>query len=205
MLVFIDESGDTGLKMAEGSSEFFVVALVIFEDYEKANACDQRIGLLKEELGLHPKDEFKFSKLSRDKREAFFRAVVPYPFCYFGITIQKKKLRGEGFKFKESFYKCVCKYVFQNAGTHLRDAIVVIDGSGSREFKRQLGNYLRRNTDDGAIRNVKMQSSHNNYLIQLADMVVGAIHRSFANNKPDKEVYRDLIRRKEKNVQLWPK
>lgn len=31
MLVFIDESGDSGLKIGEGSSRYFTVGLVIFE------------------------------------------------------------------------------------------------------------------------------------------------------------------------------
>jgi len=51
MLVFIDESGDPGLKIEKGSSRFFTIALVIFEDKEEALACDQRIKLLKRELG----------------------------------------------------------------------------------------------------------------------------------------------------------
>ena len=37
MLVFIDESGDTGRKLEKGSSKFFVVALVIFEDHDEAS------------------------------------------------------------------------------------------------------------------------------------------------------------------------
>jgi hypothetical protein len=32
MLVFIDDSGDPGFKLDRGSTPFFVIALVIFED-----------------------------------------------------------------------------------------------------------------------------------------------------------------------------
>lgn len=204
MLVFIDESGDTGLKVAQGSSEYFVVALVTFEDHDDAAGCDQRIGLLRKELGLRDVDEFKFSKLPGAKREAFFDAVIPYSFFYFGIAIRKGKLHGKGFQFKESFYKYACSLVFENAKPYLKDAIVVIDGSGTREFKQQLDSYLRRKTGSGVIRKLKIQSSHNNNLIQLADMVVGAIHRSLLN-KPDREVYRRRISSKEMSVQVWPK
>ena len=35
MLVFIDESGDTGLKIEKGSSRYFVIALVSFEENEE--------------------------------------------------------------------------------------------------------------------------------------------------------------------------
>ncbi len=32
MLVFIDDSGDAGFKLGKGSSEFFVISAVIFDD-----------------------------------------------------------------------------------------------------------------------------------------------------------------------------
>ncbi len=32
MLIFIDDSGDTGIKFDRGSSRFFVISLLIFDD-----------------------------------------------------------------------------------------------------------------------------------------------------------------------------
>lgn len=60
MLVFIDESGDPGLKIEKGSSRYFTVSLVVFEDKEEALACDQRIGLLRRELGWEQKKRISF-------------------------------------------------------------------------------------------------------------------------------------------------
>jgi hypothetical protein len=50
MLVFIDESGDPGLKPDSGSSDYFIVTLVVFEDNDEALATDHRIECLKKEL-----------------------------------------------------------------------------------------------------------------------------------------------------------
>lgn len=36
MLVFLDESGDPGLKLKQGSSQYFIVTIVIFEDKDEA-------------------------------------------------------------------------------------------------------------------------------------------------------------------------
>lgn len=204
MLVFIDESGDTGRKIEKGSSRYFVVVLAVFEDNEEAVACDQRIQLLKKELRLSKGQEFKFNKMRREQREIFLRAVMPYSFFYFGIIIDKdpKKLYGDGFNVKESFYKYACSLVFENAKPYLKDAIVVIDGSGSREFKRQLQTYLKRKVG-GLIRKVKVQSSHSNNLIQLADMIAGAVHRSLGK-KGDAKVYRPILKPREVRVQIWP-
>jgi hypothetical protein len=87
MLVFIDESGDTGLKIEKGSSKYFVIVLVSFEENEEAIACDQRIKLLKRELKMPEGFEFKFSKLRKEQRIKFFESVLPYSFFYFGIVI----------------------------------------------------------------------------------------------------------------------
>jgi hypothetical protein len=206
MLVFVDESGDSGFKVEQGSSQFFTVALVIFEEHDEATACDQRIELLKRELKLPTEFEFKFNRLRKEQREKFFEAVLPYSFFYFGIIINKDpaKLYGKGFRIKESFYKYACSLVFENAKPYLREATVIIDGSGSREFKRQLSAYLRRKVGANVIKKVKIQPSHSNNLLQMADMVAGAIQRSLSQ-KGDRHIYRKLIGTKEIYVQTWPK
>lgn len=187
MLVFIDESGDSGLKVDQGSSRFFVVTLVMFEDNEEAVACDQRIQLV---------------------RRAFLNAVSPYNFFYYGIVINKdlSKLWGEGFRNKSSFYKYACGLVFENAKERLRDAVVVIDRSGSLEFKNQLAKYLRRKVNtpgERLITKVKMQRSEGNNLLQLADYVAGIINRS-VQKKPKGDLYRKMLAHREIRVQTWP-
>ncbi len=144
MLVFLDESGDTGLKLDGGSSKFFTVAMIVFEDHDEAQDADDRIALLRRELGKPATFEFHFKENGDRVRQAFFEAVVPYNFFYFGFVINKAKLYGPGFHFKESFYKYVCGLIFENAKPHLDNAIVKIDGSGDREFRRQLETYLKK-------------------------------------------------------------
>ncbi len=209
MLVFVDESGDPGLKLGAGSTPYFIVTLVVFEDNDEALAADQRIQLLKGELGLRSEFEFKCSRANRQFREAFLSAVAQYEFFYLSIVINKAKLTGPGFKFKDSFYKYACNLVFQNAKPYLDRATVVIDGSGSRDFRRQLSSYLRKRINSaewGAhyIAKIKVQDSRTNNLLQLADMVCGAVARSHGSKK-DAPVYRRLIAHREIYVQVWPK
>lgn len=209
MLVFIDESGDTGLKIGQGSSRYFVISLVIFEDHKEAEACDKRISLLSRELGYPEGFLFHFKDNSHRVRMAFLQAVAPYDFFYFGFILNKdpQKLWGEGFKIKESLYKSVCSYVFENAKPYLKDAIVVVDKTGKKVFRSQLAKYLKRkiNTDGkDVIREVKMQPDRGNNLLQLADYVAGVINR-YQQGKKFSEEYRRFIAHKEIYVQLWPK
>jgi hypothetical protein len=209
MLVFIDESGDPGMKLEGTSSRLFTVTLLVFEDNDEALAADQRIGLLKRELRFPDQFEFHFNKLRPDYREAFLKALSPYDWFYFSIIINKEKLTGKGFQFPDSFYKYTCGLVFENAKPYLDEATVIIDGSGSRQFRRQLSAYLRKRVNapkDGSrhIHKVKLQDSQQNHLLQMADMVCGAVARSFTP-KDDATNYRRIISHREMYVQFWPK
>ncbi|MCK6486505.1 MAG: DUF3800 domain-containing protein [Phycisphaerae bacterium] len=209
MLVFVDESGDPGMKLERASSPYFVVTAVLFEDHDEAGACDQRIDLIRRELGLPETVEFHFNKSSRRVREYFLQEVAPYQFFYIAVVLNKRKLFGPGFRYKASFYKYTVNLVFQNAKPYLRDAIVVIDRSGGDDFRRQLAAYLTRkmNDKDGPrlVRKVKTERSHNNNLLQLADMLCGAVSRTFRADRTDNQAYRALIRHRELNVQVWPR
>ena len=210
MLVFVDESGDPGLKLDEGSSKYFIVTLVIFEDFQDALDLDTRISLLRKELQFPEHFEFKFNRLHPDYRKKFLDAISPYPFLYFGIVINKQKLFGKGFQFKSSFYKYTCQLVFENAKPYLNNAIVVIDGSGSKDFRRQLEKYLKDRinqykTEFRYIKKIKIQDSKKNNLLQVADMVAGSVARSYKTEKKDCKIYREIIRHRENFVQFWPK
>lgn len=119
--------------------------------------------------------------------------------------LNKTKLYGPGFQYKESFYKYTASLLFENAKPYLRDASVTIDRNGDRVFRIQLEKYLKRkiNTEAQVIRKVKTEPSHSNNLLQLADMVCGAIARSHRKDKNgDIEKFRKIIGHRELDVQL---
>ena len=206
MLVFIDESGDSGLKINEGSSRYFTVALTVFEDREEAVACDQRIELLRRELGW--KGEFHFYRNSDRARRNFLEAIAPYNFFYYGIVIDKARINASTFHDQHAFYKYTCGLVFENAKDTLRSATVVIDDSGSVAFRRELAKYLKqqlnRENQQLLIKKVKMQRSSGNNLLQLADYIAGIINRSVQSEKKYAEDYHRLISHREIRVEVWP-
>jgi hypothetical protein len=208
MLVFVDESGDPGMKFKQGSSNLFIVTLIVFKDHGEAQTADDRIRLLRRELGFREAFEFKFNKLNRVFRTAFLEAVRAVDFSYFSIVLKKGEIHGSEIPNKQLFHQHACSLVFEIAKPHLADAVVVIDGSGSREFRRQLVTSLRQTINDAGtgvrhIRKVKVQDSHRNNLLQLADMVCGAVARSHSD-KPDAWTYRSLISHREISVQIRP-
>lgn len=208
MLVFVDESGDAGLKVGNGSSSHFIVALTIFDDRDEAREADNHITSIRRQLKLRTDFEFHFHKMSATIRQTFLQEMNQFRYRYCCIVINKAKLTGPGFKYPASFYKYACKLVCSNAKDYLNEAKVVIDGSGTREFKRQLATYLKKNVNDPScgyrhIKAVGMEDSKKSNLLQLADMIAGSVARSY-KGKGDSATYRALIRAKETYVQVWP-
>ena len=60
------------------------------------------------------------------------------------------------------------------------------------------------NQKKNCIKKVKMQDSKGNNLLQLADMVAGAINRSLHGLR-ENSLYREIIKSREIYVQSWPK
>jgi hypothetical protein len=207
MLVFVDESGDCGIKGRKGTSEFFFMTAILFNENDAAEACDLRISTIREELHMRPAAEFHFNKCRDDYRCRFLNGVSGMDFFYVSFILNKAKLYGPGFAYKESFYKYAARILFENCKPHLKMATITIDRSGDREFTNALQRYLKRmiNTDQEVIKKVKSEHSHSNNLLQLADMVCGAVARSFAREKKDSRKYRKIIGHRELSVQVWPK
>ena len=210
MLVFIDESGDPGRQIHRGSSRYFIVALVTFDDDQDALDCDHRIESLKRELGRPPGFEFHFAKNSKNIREEFLKAVTPYPFFYhiFALDKDPSKLHGLGFDDKETTYKFTALRTFENAKPYLDYARVVIDESGDRKFRDELATYLRRRVRDregrGLIRGVKTQRSRNNNLLQLADYVAGISNRTVLGRRDGIDLRSRYLAAHELTSQIWP-
>ena len=211
MLVFVDESGDAGRKIVNGSSLYFVVALVTFDDHDEADACDQRIALLRRELNFAPSYEFHFSGNSRKVRRQFLEAVSPYRFFYHSFALNKdpQKLYGPGFDHKESLYKFTAGLTFENAKPFLNNATVVVDECGDRKFRDELAAYLRaRVRDEGGrrlIKKVKLQRSSGNNLLQLADYIAGVTNRHITGKVEGLELRRRYLATHEMSLQIWPK
>jgi hypothetical protein len=207
VLVFVDESGDPGMKGKKGSSALFVVAAIIFFENTDANVCDDAIAALKPSCFKKKETEFKFNKCCRELRRRFFVHVEDADYLYVAFVFNKAKMYGPGFQYKSPFYKYACKLLFESAKPYLQQASVTIDGSGDRVFRKQLQTYLKAkiNTDKETIKRVKMEASHSNNLLQLADMVCGAVARSYKREKANCGEFRQLIKGHELGVTVWPK
>ncbi len=210
MLVFVDESGDTGVSGKPGQSDYFVVTLVLFENDDEAARVDTRIDQLRQELRLHSRFEFHFHGTKSDFRRRFLEAVLPFDWGFLAFVMNKRALWSSTFRSGDTLYQRTAQYVFENASPYLDNAKVVIDKRGSDRFRKELSRYLKSNLNTAPghrprIKKIKPAVSERNNLVQLADMVCGSIYRSMLVGKSDRLRYRGIIEGKAlERVRIWP-
>jgi len=201
MLVFLDDSGDPGFKVEKGSSPVFIISLVIFEDALEAEKTAIAVKELRRELKHSDSFEFRFNKTPKKEVLRFLEVINKFDWKYRAIIMQKKVIRSKELQgSKESFYNSTIKMVLKNSGNVIKKAKLRMDGKGSREFRRKLLTYLRKDLPEGMVDNLRFRDSKSDVLVQMADIVAGSIHRKY-QEKSDKDSYLAKIKKHESD--LW--
>jgi hypothetical protein len=205
VLAFIDESGDPGLKLAEGSSPLFVVAMALFADADTARACDQAIDSLRLRLGLPARFEFRFARNRNHIRRRFLQTVAEHAFHYFVSYVDKSLLGPRNLRNKNELYRWTVASAVDLAGADLSNATLVVDRAGDRTFRNELATHLRRNvvrSENLPVRKLKMDASDQNNLLQLADYLAGVSARAYLGETAAGDL-RSIVAGHEANSELW--
>ena len=208
MLGFVDESGDTGFRFDRNSSPCFVVAMVLVPSDDEAQSIGHTIDDLKADLGK-PSMEFHFAKTDDKTREKFFTAVRKHDFKVIASVCKKsgiQSLKGNHAGILLASFSTLMEYA-RDTGL-LDSANIKYDEAGNNAFQKKLSSSLlaKVNGPDAGrfIKRCEPQRSAGNNLLQLVDMICGAVARPY--NKPARES-QDLlkiIKHRVYPVHEWP-
>ena len=193
VLIFIDESGDTGFKFEKGSSRYVVVVLVSFEDTLDAEEVSLKIKRLKRKLGWGEATEFKFSGTSNRFRREFFEVVKGCPFRFVALAVDKTEFV-EGRLQGRRFYDYVLAQSFSELLGLSGEATVYFDKMVDKSFVLSFNTCFRKIFGGGKglkIKRIKHRRSTSNNLIQLADMISGAVFRKYEKGE---DIYYNQIK-----------
>ena len=193
MLIFIDESGDAGFKLQDGATSHFVIVMVIFSDALEAEKAAVDIKTLRRELGFPDHEEFKFFRSKDSVKRQFLEVIRPRSFTVRAMVVEKVLIKSEEVRAgSKSFYSYFIKAILKRGKDDIRNAKVWVDGIGDRGFRRQFATYLRRELRSSgrvpAYADIRFVDSKANVLIQMADMIAGAVLRKYA--KEDDAYYK---------------
>lgn len=204
--IYIDETGDTGFKLEKGSSPIFCITLLIFHDNKEIEKMSMAIQKLESNLHFNSNEEWKFSKTAPKYRLEFLKTIVNFNFEIRAVVMIKKNIDGPRLiSDKDSFYNYTCKLLLQYSAGYFKDAKVIFDKRGNRDFYKNLRQYLRTKCkiDHKRIREIKSKDSKKEIPLQVVDMIAGAIGRSFSNKRDSKDYIR-IINPKIRNLFRFP-
>ncbi|NCN87490.1 MAG: DUF3800 domain-containing protein [Candidatus Pacebacteria bacterium] len=207
MKIFIDESGDPGFKIEEGSSRFFVVALIIFEEEAEENRARTALDNLKKEWQEKDTFEFKFSKMSIKERKEVLEVAMQAKFKIRAVVFDKVRMNTLQLEhFKENYYQYAIRSLLEHQDCHIQNSEIRIDTFGETYYRNNLIKYFNKHlcsSEDETHKHLIFQDSKFNVLIQLADLVAGSLRKSFDKSTDDSQIYRDIFSKYEEDIKVF--
>ena len=188
--IYIDESGDTGIKFEKGSNNFFVVSLLIINN-ESLFETENVVNRIKDSLNIKQK-ELKFSQTPFNKKFSFFNKIKKIDFLGH-IFIYKKKNQQ---KFSWFIIHSLKHLDFEN----IKNIKITIDGLDKNKLSDDDIKTIK-NTYKGIRVKIIFEDSRKNILLQLSDMLAGLIN-STNKNKSDYGVLLKIIEHKIKITRI---
>jgi hypothetical protein len=195
-IIFIDDSGDPGFK--KGSSRYFVIACIVFEDEAEAKRAAKVMQSYKTRLGWGDKAEFKFNKTNKKYILELFELLNDINFYIIATLIDKSAI-DETTKPAVLYNQTICDTLM---ACGLNEAKVRLDGHAGRNYMKDAVAYFRKtvNKDERKIIDFRFLDSTKNILVQLADLVAGSILRSTKDDKTDSGNYMHALKEKVRSI-----
>ncbi len=214
LTAFVDECGTNELDSnKQGVSHLFIcVAIVV--NYEAIRIIEIEMRSISSELCGGA--EVRSSKIGSNhhRRLQFINRIKNLPFGYYALVINKNRIKKEsGLKYKTSFYKYINQMLYRRLDSCGMNMRVVADEIGGRDFMESFESYIIRKSQETLFTNFTSEhfvhefaGSKETPLIQLADLLAGTLSYCFDEGKKSEfsEVYRELLRSKEIEIQSWP-
>jgi len=188
-LVFIDDSGDPGIK--NRSSSHFVMSAVVFNDDLVAEEVALAMRKFRRQLGWTDDHEYKFHKTKKDYIKQLLRLISQYDFSVYAVVVNKARFSSmpKGL-YNDSISELLRLMPLQNAS-------IKVDGGAGTDYSKRAVSYIRKNanTKAGQIVDIKFADSKENVLVQLADLVASSIFRSTQTGKADHRDYVVILKK----------
>jgi hypothetical protein len=196
-----DEAGDVSLNFEKGASRYFVPAFIATQ---KPDRLREKLADLRQTLGLSEAHEFKFHKMtSTEIRNEVFLALSQADFEAYVLIVDKTRLPKifETTESLEIYTHFITELLEIIPPEMQKDATLILDEFGSTpDLRTELRRTMTKRHMPRLFKRVLVRSSHKESLIQVADLVAGAIMRRDTQNDADAF---DMISRKIRRLELY--
>lgn len=207
IIAFADEFGNNSFNYNSQGSHFIIASVMVNEDELQnfENAVE------KIRTKYFQKGEIKSKNIATNHKRRFLilRDLEPVNFSVYAVVVDKRKLFGEGFKYKQSFYKFLNGLLYKELYRTFPQLELKVDEHGQNDFMKSFKKYVLKNhisnLFDGADFSIK--ESHSELGIQLADFFAGSLGYVYDENKKNdnsQQLYNEL-QKKITSINLFPK
>lgn len=196
-----DEAGDVSLNFDKGASRYFVP---VFIATQSPDLLRDTLARLRQALGLHEAHEFKFHKMtSTEIRNQVFSTLAHANFEAWALIVDKTRLPKifETTESIEIYTHFITELLNMIPAELQQDATLILDEFGSTpDLRTELRRTMIKRHMPRLFKRVIVRSSHKESLIQVADLVAGAVMRRDTQN--DSDAF-DMISKKIKRLELY--
>lgn len=195
--VYLDESGDLGFGK-EGSSDFFVITLLLIEDPTPLKRLVKKIRQRKLKRNLKELPEIKANNSDETVRKRFLRDLAKEEIEIHCIILDKNKVYDYLKKEKEKLYNYVSGIILTESTIRNKNINIIVDKKTSRKvIIEDFNQYIVRKVEERHLFHTRVKISHydskNSPGLQAVDFASWSIFRKYEWND---DRYYNLIREK---------
>ena len=199
--IFLDESGSS--NVTDHEPPVLIVAAVVIESRHDLADLDQRFKNAFAAIGRPEDHELKAAGLSVKKHTRVLRELSLLDYQWAAACFDKPHLASAGFADPMMFYRYAFQFLVGDLLTVAWQADLVLDRNSTQAAQAKFEEHLRRQNSGlpvSRLGSVKFFDCSKARLVQLADLVAGAVRRSVAGEAlPLREIEDKMI-----NLQFWP-
>jgi len=207
VIAFADEFGNNSFDFESQGSHFIVASVII--NLEEADTVNSQLEEIRKKF--FQTGEIKSNKVAGNhkRRILILEALQNVKFSIYSVVVNKEKLFGEGFKYKQSFYKYLNGILYKELYRTFPQLELKVDEHGGNDFMLSFKKYVEtnhiRNLFEGS--DFHIRKSHSELGVQLADFIAGTLGYIFDKNKKSNfsNQFRELLSNKLISLNHFPK
>lgn len=207
VIAFADEFGNNSFDFDTQSSHFIIASVIVNQD--NLQNVQSQIELIRK--NHFQTGEIKSSKIkdNHHRRLSILKELIPINFSIYAVVVDKRKLYGEGFKYKKSFYKYLNGLLYKELFRTFPRLELKVDEHGGNDFMRSFKKYVETNhirtLFSGSDFNIR--KSHDEIGVQLADLIAGTLGYIYDIHKKSEysDTFMDIIKEKLISISHFPK
>jgi len=206
---FADEFGNNSFDFSKDDiSSHFIIASIIVNSNE--------VSTINTELEIIRKKFFQTGEMKSQKigsnhkrRMSLLSELNKLKYFVYAVIVDKKKLYGEGFRYKQSFYKYLNGLLYKELYRTFPNLELKVDEYGTNDFMRGFKEYVETHYARTLFSDFhfNMNKSHNELGVQLADIIAGTLGYIYDDTKKGEhsKILYSLLKEKITGLNRFPR